>query len=88
LVGIVSAKDCRKAADRGEKDLRAILNSDIKKVMPDVPAHNLFAFFGGDTPAPVAVVNEEDHLVGVVVVGSLLSKLAETSQVDTNGEEQ
>ena len=85
VVGIVTAKDCRMAADRGEKTLDAILDKTIHKVTPDVPANTLFSMLGDDTPHPVAVVDENDHLLGVIVVGLLLSRLAETMQPEING---
>lgn len=84
LIGIVTAKACRKAADQGEKSLSSILDTNIYKVQPDVPASNLFACFGEDNPHPVAVVNENDHLIGVIVMGSLVSKLAETTQIESD----
>lgn len=80
VVGIVTAKACRKAADSSEKTLGDILDKEIHKVPPDVPANELFCLLGDDNPHPVAVVNEEDHLLGVVVAGPLLAKLAETAQ--------
>ncbi len=87
VVGIVSARACRKAADRGEKTLHAILDANINKVAPDAPANSLFSLLGDHESYPLAVVNEDDHLMGVIVVGSLLSKLAETSGngIDGNG---
>nr|WP_320015726.1 glycine betaine/L-proline ABC transporter ATP-binding protein [uncultured Desulfobacter sp.] len=85
VVGIVTAKNCRTAADRGEKTLDTILEKTIHKVAPDVPANTLFSMLGDDTPHPVAVVDEEDHLLGVIVVGLLLSRLAETMQPEING---
>ena len=85
VIGIVTAKNCRKAADRGEKTLDTILEKTIHKVAPDVPANTLFSMFGDDTRHPVAVVDENDHLLGVIVVGLLLSRLAETMQPEING---
>jgi len=85
VVGIVTAKNCRMAADRGEKTLDAILEKTIHKVAPDVPANTLFSMFGDETRHPVAVVDEDDHLLGVIVVGLLLSRLAETMQPEING---
>ena len=80
VVGIVTAKACRAAADRSEKTLADILDTNIQKVSPDTPASDLFQFLGTDSTYPVAVVNPDDHLLGVIVPGLLLSKLAETSQ--------
>jgi len=85
VVGIVTAKNCRMAADRGEKTLDAILEKTIHKVAPDVPANTLFSMLGDETRHPVAVVDEDDHLLGVIVVGLLLSRLAETMQPEING---
>ena len=85
VVGIVTAKNCRNAADRGERTLDTILEKTIHKVAPDVPANTLFSMFGDETRHPVAVVDEDDHLLGVIVVGLLLSRLAETMQPEING---
>jgi len=82
VVGIVSARACRQAADRGVKSLADIVDREIHKVAPDTPASDLFAMLGGPNNYPLAVVNEEDHLLGVIVAGSLMSKLGETAQVD------
>lgn len=85
VIGIVTAKNCRKAADRGEKTLDTILEKTIHKVAPDVPANTLFSMLGDESRHPVAVVDENDHLLGVIVVGLLLSRLAETMQPEING---
>jgi glycine betaine/proline transport system ATP-binding protein len=81
LKGIVTARACRRAADRGEKTLEAILDSDIQKVTPDTPANELFPLLV-DEPHPVAVVAEDGHLKGVVVAGSVLAKLSEVSNIE------
>ena len=80
VVGIVTAKACRAAADRNEKSLADILDRGIQKVLPDTPASDLFQYLGTESTYPVAVVNQDDHLVGVIVPGLLLSKLAESNQ--------
>jgi glycine betaine/proline transport system ATP-binding protein len=79
--GIVSARDCRKAADRNEKSLAPILDTNIQRVTPDAPASDLFPLLA-DTPYPVAVVGEDGHLKGVIVAGSLLAKLSEVSRFE------
>ena len=87
LKGIVTARACRRAADRGEKTLEAILDSDIQKVTPDTPANELFPLLV-DEPHPVAVVAEDGHLKGVVVAGSVLAKLSEVTNIENgNGVE-
>ena len=85
VVGIVSARNCRKAADRGEKSLSSILDTNIQRVTPDTPASDLFQLLA-ETPYPVAVVGDDGHLKGVIVAGSLLAKLGEMSRSeDGNG---
>jgi glycine betaine/proline transport system ATP-binding protein len=86
LKGIVTAKACRMAADRGEKSLANILDTEIKKVSPDTPANDLFPLLA-DAPHPIAVVAEDGHLRGVIVAGSLLSKLSEVTNA-LNGDRQ
>ena len=79
LKGIVTAKACRAAADRGEKTLNAILDPEIQTVAPDTPANELFPLLA-EEPHPVAVVSNDGHLKGVVVAGSLLAKLSEVTK--------
>jgi len=79
--GIVSARDCRKAADHNEKSLAPILDKNIQRVTPDTPASDLFPLLG-ETPYPVAVVGDDGHLKGVIVAGSLLAKLSEISRFE------
>lgn len=85
VVGIVTARACRKAADRGEKSLANILDREICKVLPNAQAAELFTMLGGPKNYPIAVVNEDDHLLGVIVAGLLLAKLAETYQGESDG---
>jgi glycine betaine/proline transport system ATP-binding protein len=84
LKGIVTARACRAAADRGEKKLKAILDTEIQTVAPDTPANELFPLLA-DEPHPVAVVSDDGHLKGVIVAGSLLSKLSEVTNPE-NGD--
>lgn len=88
LQGIVTAKTCRAAADRGEKTLEAILETDIYKVVPDTPANDLFPLLA-ESRYPIAVVSDDGHLKGVIVAGSLLAKLSEvTNYENSNGKEE
>jgi glycine betaine/proline transport system ATP-binding protein len=86
LKGIVTAKACRAAANRGEKTLGAILDTSVQTVGPDTPANELFPLLA-DEPYPVAVVSEDGHLKGVIAAGSLLSKLSEVTNPE-NGEKK
>lgn len=76
VVGMVTAADAAEAFRRGEKTLEKILQTDIPKVAPDTVANELFPILA-DLNYPLAVVNEHDRLLGVIVKGSLLAGLAE-----------
>ncbi len=82
--GIVTARNCRKASDRGEKGLAPILDTNIRRVTADTPASELFPLLA-DSTYPIAVVGEDGHLKGVVVSGSLLAKLGEMTKTE-NGD--
>jgi glycine betaine/proline transport system ATP-binding protein len=85
LKGIVTARSCLAAADRGEKTLENILDTNIEMVAPDTPANDLFPLLA-DGPYPVAVVSEDGHLKGVIIAGSLLAKLSEVANPETDNE--
>jgi len=81
LMGIVRAEDASAALKAGEKDLKNIIVTDIQKVSPETPAYELFPLLAESSP--LAVVDSEEHLMGVIIKGSLLAALAEG--VQTNG---
>lgn len=81
LQGLVSADDAGRALKDGAKDLTGILQADITTVSPDTPASELFPLLAESSP--VAVVNKEGKLKGVIVKGSLLAALSEG--VSNNG---
>ncbi len=74
--GVITAEDCAKQAEKGLREISSILHTDFEKVLPDAPAQDLIAIIH-DHPYPVAVVDERDHLKGVIVRGSLLGAIAE-----------
>ena len=78
LEGIIFAEDAVEALKRGEKDIAGILKRDICKIAPETPASDLFPLLAEYTP--LAVVNEEERLVGVIIRGALLAALAEGVQ--------
>jgi len=63
------------------KDLTGILQTDIASVLPDTSASELFPLLAESSP--VAVVNAEGKLKGVIVKGTLLAALSEG--VSNNG---
>jgi len=76
LAGMVTAEGCADLIQRGEKDLRLIMATDIATVLPDTPAQDLFSILS-DLPTPLAVVDDDKRLKGVIIRGHLLAAIAE-----------
>jgi glycine betaine/proline transport system ATP-binding protein len=85
VTGIVTAEAAAEAAKQGEKTLDNILIKSINRVSPDTPVADLFPLLAGSN-YPIAVVNENDNLQGVIIKGLLLAALAEATR--TNGMDQ
>ena len=79
LAGIITAEDAADAAEKGEKTLDRIIDPDIPMVLPDTPAIDLFPLLA-ESRYPVAVVNEDRKLMGVIIKGALLAALAENTR--------
>jgi glycine betaine/proline transport system ATP-binding protein len=79
LVGLVTADDAAGAIRVHASDLDAILNKDIQMVGPQTPAIELFPILAGIN-YPLAVVDSQQRLLGVIIKGSLLAGLAEGLQ--------
>ncbi|MFZ7102874.1 MAG: quaternary amine ABC transporter ATP-binding protein [Peptococcaceae bacterium] len=73
--GVVLAEACAEAVKQGEKDLSNILEQDIKTVNPDTPVNDLFGLMT-DIRYPLAVIDDSNKLLGVIVRGAILSGLA------------
>lgn len=84
LAGMVTAGDASDALKRGQKSLENIIRKDFNSVPLDTQAIELFPILA-ETSFPVAVVDDEDRLLGVVIKGSLLAGIAEGIQAGGNG---
>lgn len=73
--GVVLAESAAEAIKRGESDLENIIETDIKTVTPDTPVNDLFSLMT-DIRYPLAVIDEDRKLLGVIVRGSILAGLA------------
>jgi glycine betaine/proline transport system ATP-binding protein len=76
LKGMITAEDAARLAETGERDLTKIMITEFRSVPPETPAKDLFQHMH-DISYPLAVVNGDDNLLGVVVKGSLLAAMAE-----------
>jgi len=81
VVGIVNVSDVAKNVNKGMDSVHDIVDNDIIKVKLDTPAHDLFDLLNG-SKYPLAVVDDDDHLKGVVVKGSLISMLSREEVID------
>lgn len=73
--GVIAAEDAARVAELGEKTLDNIILRDIQTVSPDTTVKDIFPMMT-DTRFPIAVVNEDSKLLGVIVRGSILAGLA------------
>ncbi|WP_136067727.1 quaternary amine ABC transporter ATP-binding protein [Modicisalibacter radicis] len=79
LLGLIEADAADRAAKEGIQSIRELIHNDFPRVGPDEPLHNLFAMFN-EKSYPIAVVDEDQRLLGVVVKGAVLAELAEAGE--------
>ncbi|MDT8358075.1 MAG: glycine betaine/L-proline ABC transporter ATP-binding protein [Methanomicrobiaceae archaeon] len=72
--GIVTADDALQAKKENRKIID-VLNTDPPKVTPDTPVSEIIPLIV-ERDAPIAVVNEEGRIVGIIVKGTLIAALA------------
>ncbi|WP_136254596.1 quaternary amine ABC transporter ATP-binding protein [Onishia niordana] len=76
LVGLIDAETAERAVKEGQQTIDSLIIQNFRSVAPDEPMHNLFAMFS-DKSFPIAVIDDERRLLGVVVKGAVLAELAE-----------
>lgn len=74
LLGYVHIDDVYKAIETGEGSIQNILREEFGRVAPDTSIADLIEL-AVNSPIPVAVVNEQGKLLGVIVKGSVLEAL-------------
>ena len=79
LIGLLEAEAADQAVKAGHDSIENAMTQDFRRVGPDEPLHNLFAMFS-DKSFPIAVVNDDQRLLGVVVKGAVLAQLAEAGE--------
>lgn len=75
LEGGVTDRRAMRLVKEGSTDLASIIKRDIAAVSPDTPLSELFEL-AADTAFPIAVVDEQRRLLGVVPRVTLLASLA------------
>lgn len=79
LLGLLEAESASTAIKEGAEKIADYLTQDFRKVPPDEPLQNLFAMFS-EKSFPIAVVDEQQRLLGVVVKGAVLDELARAGE--------
>ena len=80
LKGSLTAESAQEARAKG-LTLKEVIDKNVQKVHKDTLVSDIFNLIY-DSPTPLAVVDDKDRLVGVVIRGSVISALT-----DTNGKE-
>ncbi|GAJ26550.1 glycine betaine ABC transport system [Liquorilactobacillus sucicola DSM 21376 = JCM 15457] len=75
FVGFADADDVATLIRQGSKDLKSILKTEVPLTTPDTPVQDLIDKIS-NTPIPFAVLDNEQHLLGIILRGSVLSAIA------------
>ncbi len=86
LVGLCEAEAVSRLAQRGEGSLESAIDRDVCRVELGTPLRKVLPLFVGGN-LPVAVTDERERLMGVVVKGSLIAALTTESEVEEAQEE-
>lgn len=84
LLGLLEAKAVARAvrdADGGEVDLSGALTDTFPQVAHDRPLREVIAL-GAGISGPIAVVDDNERLAGVIVKGAILAALVQRGEID------
>ncbi|MFG6667160.1 glycine betaine/L-proline ABC transporter ATP-binding protein [Halomonas sp. HNIBRBA4712] len=79
LQGLLEADAASQAIEAGADKLDSYLSQDFRQVTPEEPLQNLFAMFS-EKSFPIAVVDDQKCLMGVVTKGAVLDELARAGE--------
>ncbi|MDH4573150.1 quaternary amine ABC transporter ATP-binding protein [Salinicola acroporae] len=79
LLGIVEVDDVDEAARAGKDSIHELVITDFPHIGPDEPLATLYPMFQGKS-YPVAVIDDQQRLLGVIVKGAVLEQLAQTGE--------
>lgn len=86
LIGLIEADAASQALEQGKDKVTDVMTHDYRSVGPAEPMHNLFAMFH-DNSFPIAVIDDNERLLGVVVKGAVLDQLAQAAETPQTTEE-
>ncbi len=84
LKGSLTAEEALDAR-KNEKSLKEVLDKNVRKVEKDTLVTDIFNMIQ-DSAAPLAVVDEEDRVVGVVVRGSVIGAMTDRNDNESEDE--
>jgi glycine betaine/proline transport system ATP-binding protein len=87
LVGLCEAEEVARLAERNERELRAAVDGDAPRVHRRASLREVLPLFVEERDAPVAVVDQGEHLEGVIVRGSLIAGLTTSVEPHDEGDE-
>lgn len=75
FVGFADADDVSELIKQGSKDLHSVLKTDVPKTHADTPINDLINDIS-KTPIPYIVVDDDDHLLGIILRGTVLAAIS------------
>ncbi|BAP86262.1 glycine betaine/carnitine/choline ABC transporter ATP-binding protein [Paucilactobacillus hokkaidonensis JCM 18461] len=75
FVGFADAKDIIELIHQGSRDLKSVVQTSVPITHPNVPVNDLMDKLSS-TPIPYAVLDDDQHLVGIIVRGAVLGAIA------------
>jgi len=84
LVGMCEVEEVARLAERDERELRAVVDTETPKIERGTSLREILPYFV-ERSVPVAVCDEGDRLEGVVVRGSLIAGLTTTTEQPGEG---
>lgn len=85
LKGSLTAESALEAR-RNNLTLKDVIDKNVKKIKADMLVTDIFNLIF-DSPAPLAVVDDDDKLIGVVIRGSVIEALADTTEEEVSANE-
>lgn len=86
LKGSLTAEEALNARKNGQT-LKEVLDKNVRKIQRDTLVTDIFEMIY-NSPAPLAVVDEEDRVLGVVVRGSVIGAMTDRNTEDNEEQEE
>ncbi len=80
LVGLAEAEEVARLAERDERELRGAVEDGTPTVQRRTSLREVLPLFVDEADVPVAVVDDGNHLEGVVVRGALIAGLTTSAE--------